>query len=277
LNVTIDYLANPSSQFLLLDQGKAQMVVAGQTAGFFNAVSAGKRLEIVGGIANYGPQNKDGIWVRSALVPSGGTFGCGDFKGKTIGVGAGGVAGLVAYALATYLQSCGLTLADLHVSKEPAVPTDGLIALKTGALDGAIITAPFYSQLQTAKDAQFAVPLTSGSGGYFMSASFLQRQPQVAEAILRAMLQTQQKYLLGDYHANPATVALLSKALKRPPATITATPSLVYTSDMRFNPALIEPLQQYWLKTGGILTYSTPIPSAQVVNQQPLNAIEGNS
>ena len=106
---------------------------------------------------------------------------------------------------------------------------------------------------------------------YFVSGSDLSNPTKTAAvtAFFRAIQRTIATYgFEGNYHQNAQVVAALAKAAQVQPSTITAeSPSYVWTPDLKFDQSVLTTLQQGWAKSGGILTYSTPLPTSKVINQ----------
>jgi NitT/TauT family transport system substrate-binding protein len=149
---------------------------------------------------------------------------------------------------------------DIQITE--VAPADILVGMKQGSIDGGYIVTPFWKQLEKDGTAKL-VPNTGFSlASYIMPLDFIKAKPDVAKAILRAIMRTQRTYLQGNYHNDAKVVAAISQAVGAPETTITSADPLNFTKDLIFAPSatqVMQDLQQVWLDNN-ILQYKTAIP-----------------
>jgi NitT/TauT family transport system substrate-binding protein len=162
------------------------------------------------------------------------------------------------------------------VSGTELAGADALAALKAGAVGASYVQSPFWQQIEKEGYAR----LIPGSGfslaSYIMETNFMKTQPDVARAILRALLRTQRTYLQGDYHANDLVVEALSKATSSPVETIKATPAMIWNTDLQPTPTMLRNIaeaQADWLEVGGVLQYTDPLPMDRINDLSIVNEV----
>jgi NitT/TauT family transport system substrate-binding protein len=109
---------------------------------------------------------------------------------------------------------------------------------------------------------------------YTMSADFIEDQPEVAEAIMRAITRTVRTYLQGDYHADDEVMAALSEAFGVPVEAMRQTPPLVFDPDMGLDVELLERIQNVWIDND-VLEFDEPLPSDQLVDRSVVERVLG--
>ena len=135
----------------MLSNDQLDVMVAGFSAGMFNALEQGVAFKVVGsmGISPGDPENSPtALEVRQDLLDDGTVSEIADLKGRTIGV-AGGPGATGGYLLAAMLEEGGLTLNDVEISNL-ATP-DQEPALTNGSVDAATPSAPFSSSIEEAE------------------------------------------------------------------------------------------------------------------------------
>lgn len=159
----------------MLSNDQLDVMIAGFSAGMFNALAQGLAFKVVGsmGISPGDPENSPtALEVRQALIDDGSVKTVADLKGRKIAV-AGGEGATGGYLLATMLQEGGLTLADVEVSNLST--PDQEPAITNGSVDAATPSAPFSTSMEEAGVASpIAVPAKGVTGtGVMYSETFL--------------------------------------------------------------------------------------------------------
>jgi NitT/TauT family transport system substrate-binding protein len=270
LNVTIDYDQNPSDIVLALDHGQAAAGFIGVSALLFNVAAANPAIKITMGVGAP-PPGTTGVYVKSSLIPASGTFDPCDLKGMRVGVGPALKGGVVTAGIGIYFQDhCpSVTINDLTLS--PLQGANGLIALQTGALPAAALYPPISSEAKSTGVAKLVLESPPPGSGAMIMGGEMTSQPAVAQALVRAMLRTVRTYLQGDYHANPTVAAAIAQAIGVPVSTVTSplNPSSVFDPTGAYPAQELVPLQNFFLSvTPKILTYSTPLDTADMVNNE---------
>jgi NitT/TauT family transport system substrate-binding protein len=135
---------------------------------------------------------------------------------------------------------------------------------------------PFWKQAETDGFARWIPGTGTDNATYIMQKDFYIKQPDVAKAMLRALVRTHRTYLQGDYHPDAKVMDVIAKAMNIPAATIIAPGlQLRFTSDLKFTPKVDQLTlddQAVWIATGGC-TYSTPLPLDRINDTMVLDAV----
>jgi NitT/TauT family transport system substrate-binding protein len=140
--------------------------------------------------------------------------------------------------------------------------SDAVLAMQQGAIDMSLFTSPFWKAIENMKIAQFVPGSGYSLSSLIMPVAFEQQQPEVAKAILRAIVRTHRTYLQGDYHKDAKVVAAMAKTTGVQESTITASDPLVFTTDLQYTKDAeqsITDAQTFWAQAGGLLSYTTPL------------------
>lgn len=258
-----------------LGQGTVQMVETGLNAGALNAMSQGVGLRYVGYPYTYQKGDKEGFWVNKNYVNPDGTFNKSKASSFKISLGTAGVASSSALQVQQWLQKSGVSLSQVSVTNlsGPALVT----ALQNGGIQGAYALSPYYAPLLN--DPKFVqvtgTPLAVGV--FEMSTSFIQQKPQVAAAIMRALIRTDRTWLGPNYRSDAAVMSIIGNWLSVPVATIDKNPAVVFSTDMSTGPltTLVPEIQQMWISLGGVLQYKTPLTIDKVVDPRVVNSVLG--
>src|SRR5699024_7557732 len=127
----------------MLSNDQLDVMIAGFSAGMFNALDQGLAFKIVGsmGISPGDPENSPtALEVSQELIDDGTITTVADLKGHKIGV-AGGPGATGGYLLAAMLEEGGLTLNDVEVSNLSTPDQEPAIA--NGSVSAATPSAPF--------------------------------------------------------------------------------------------------------------------------------------
>jgi NitT/TauT family transport system substrate-binding protein len=267
LNVKIEEVQT-NNLVVLMQQGKIDFAPAAPSAGVFNAIAAGADIKGVGGGVEFGADDKQGYYLRKGLIKNG-TFDPCDLKGKKVSTGsATGLGSPAVVELAAYLAKCNLTVHDVNIV--PLGGSDLLAGLEAGAVDAGYLADPIWPK---AVDAGMLLiqPFTASITSYFMG-PIRTEKPEVAAAILRALIRTVRTYLQGDYRSDPKVREALIKSLGSSEAELQGPSPLKFTTDFAFPVSSVAPIQDAWLQVGGLLNYSKALPESAYFDDGPRQA-----
>jgi NitT/TauT family transport system substrate-binding protein len=277
LNVTIQNV--PSNEgTVMVAQGQAQLKMAGMSAAFYNAVQSGVDVVWLANIHQNASDSKEGVWLRSDFFDANGNVIPEMLDGASIAAGSGGIGSPSAYAINAFLEDNGATLANIE---SPAIGgSDMLVAIETGSLDGGYVLTPQWLQLDSGDAAQY-VGMYGGFDGagfsasaYEMSQSFIDDEPEVAQAIMRAITRTIRTYLQGNYHDDPEVLEALATVTGSPADAIASAPALVFNPDLPLNGQMMEDIQDMWIQYApGTLSFETPLELDAFTNRDLIETV----
>jgi NitT/TauT family transport system substrate-binding protein len=264
--ITIELVPLKSGQdgVPMLAGGKLDVMVAGFSAGMFNALNEGLAFKIVGsmGISTGDPDNSPtALEVRQELVDDGSVTTVADLEGRKIGC-AGGPGATGGYLLAAMLQKEGLTLNDVEVSNL-ATP-DQQPALENGSVDAATPSAPFSTAIEEGKiGSPIAVPDKGVTGtGVVYSEDFIGND--LAQPFFTALTQGAQE-LVADGAQTDEVYQILADATGQELDVHKASPMYNYLPDLAPQPEQLENMQQVWIEAEQI-SYTEPMDIAGIVD-----------
>lgn len=266
--ITIELVPLKSGQdgVPMLANGQLDVMVAGFSAGMFNALEQGLAFKIVGsmGISPGDPANSpSALMVRKALSDDGSVKDVAALKGRTVGV-AGGPGATGGYLLATMLEEGGLTLSDVTVSNL-ATP-DQQAALQNGSVDAALPSAPFSTAIESEGiGVPLAVPAKGVTGtGVVYSEKFL--GTDLAQPFFTALTKGAQE-LTADGPQSDEVYQILAEATGQKLEVLKASPMYTYLPDLAPQPDQLEAMQKVWMAAGQI-TYTEPLAVADIVDEK---------
>ena len=248
----------------MLSNDQLDVMVAGFSAGMFNALEQGVAFKVVGsmGISPGDPENSPtALEVRQDLVDDGSVTSVADLKGRTIGV-AGGPGATGGYLLAAMLEEGGLTLADVEISNLST--PDQEPALTNGSIDAATPSAPFSTAMEEAGVASpIAVPAEGTTGtGVIYSEKFL--GSELAQSFFTALTRGAQE-LATDGVQTDEVYQILADTLGQEIDVLKASPMYSYLPDLAPQPDQLEAMQEAWIAAEQI-TYTDPLDVAGIVD-----------
>jgi NitT/TauT family transport system substrate-binding protein len=247
----------------LVAQGQIDVVTAGLSAAFFNAVSRGLTVKFV---ASTGYQPAQGhptaLMMRQDLYDAG-AHDASSLKGKTVGWlgNAGAVSG---YYVALILRKYGLGIKDINPVNIAA--PDQQVALERKAVDAMFCAAPFTALFAERKLAQIcgsAPPGISGTGIFF--GPTLLNDAGFGKAVLSAFRQGAAD-VTGSGYYKPDNLAAMSKYTNQPIDLIKSTDRYDFKPDLKIDQATLIDMQTEFISQS-ILTYKTAIPDAQLIQR----------
>ena len=248
----------------MLSNDQLDVMIAGFSAGMFNALDQGLAFKVVGsmGISPGDPENSPtALEVRQDLVDDGSVTSVADLKGRTIGV-AGGPGATGGYLLAAMLEEGGLTLADVEISNLST--PDQEPALTNGSIDAATPSAPFSTAMEEAGVASpIAVPAEGTTGtGVIYSEKFL--GSELAQSFFTALTRGAQE-LATDGVQTDEVYQILADTLGQEIDVLKASPMYSYLPDLAPQPDQLEAMQEAWIAAEQI-TYTEPLDVAGIVD-----------
>ncbi|RLV10328.1 nitrate ABC transporter substrate-binding protein [Streptomyces griseocarneus] len=232
----------------LAASGKLDAVVAGFSAGLFNAFSKGLEVKVAAsmGASTGRTPSPTALEVSRRLLDSEEVKRPEDLRGRRIAV-AGGPGAAGGYQLAATLRASGLTLEDVKVVNLPVA--DMKAALADGGIDAALAPAPFTTAMeQSGVAGPVAVPPkgTSATGVIFGSAF---ADKPVAGKFLTALRKATAD-LQGEGATSDETLRVLAEATGQKPDVLRRTPP--YQWDPRLAPDVeqLERMQDVYRDTG---------------------------
>jgi len=241
----------------LASTGKLDAVVAGFSAGMFNAINEGLDVKVVGSmaVAVGDPDNSSTHLVTSPSITT-----VADLKGKKIGA-AGGPGGAGAYLTAIALQSAGLTLSDVTIVNlaNPDMPT----ALKNGGIDGALLAAPFsFNAMNDGANSVATPPAGTSDTGVLYGGQFA--ETQYAQPFFNALARASKDLQNGAVN-DDTNLQIVAKALNQDVDTLKAVPFDTWLPNLAPIDDQLDKMQQVWMSSGAI-SYTTPLTTDSYVD-----------
>jgi NitT/TauT family transport system substrate-binding protein len=140
VKIDLEYINSSADVMAMVAQNQYQIVEGGVSAGFFNAVEKGLPVKIVADRTS-SPLFHN-IMLRTELKDK--IKSVKDLKGKSIA--SNGAGSITTYEVGKVLEAHGMTFADVEIKVIPF--TQMGLALKNGAVDAALLIAPFTYQVQ---------------------------------------------------------------------------------------------------------------------------------
>lgn len=278
-NLNVSIVNVPSNEgTVMVANGQAQLKMAGMTAAFYNAVSSGVDVVWLGNIHQNAPDSKEGVWMRSEFFDDDGNVIAEKLVGADIATGSSGLGAPSTYAVNAFLEDNGVSLDQINPVALSG--SDLLVAVETGSVDGGYVLTPQWLELEGGDVATYAGMYGGFDGAgfsastYEMSRSFIEDEPEVAQAIMRAIVRTVRTYLQGDYHADPEVLAALAEVTGSPAEAIASSPSLVFNPDLPLNGQMMEDIQVMWLESApDTLNFDEPLPIERITERSVVEAI----
>lgn len=241
----------------MLANGQLDVMVAGFSAGMFNALHQGLKFKVVGsmGLSTGDPKRSPtALEVSTRLHDAGTITRVANLKGHKIGV-AGGPGATGGYLLATMLQAGGLTLKDVTV--ENLATPDQEPALTNGSVDAVTPSAPFSTSIEKAGvGTPLAVPAKGVCAtGVVFSERF--SGGDNAQKFFSALAKGAQQ-LSADGTQSDEIYQILAKATGQKLEVLKAAPMYTYAPDLAPLPEQLQAMQKIWM-TGGQITYTDPL------------------
>lgn len=248
----------PNDAYLAMSRGDLDMYAAGVNAGYINLVNTGIDIRWVANTHGSSPDSEEGLWVRNEVLGPDGDLADDAPDRLSMAMGAAGKAAASIVPVSGWLESQGLTFDDVEVSNLSG--NDIVVALDTGAIQAGYLPSPGYLVIAESGCCTLVTgqpPFTAAT--FAMSGTFIDDEPEAAEAVVRAMARTNRDHLQGDYHADDEVAAAMSDLYGLPVEALRQTTPLVFDPALRLDVAAIEQLQDLWIEQG-VLELDAPVP-----------------
>jgi len=248
----------------LASSGKLDVVVAGFSAGMFNAINTGLDVKVVGSMAVAAgdpDSSATHLVVAKKDVDSGTVKSIADLKGKKIGA-AGGPGGTGGYLVAMALKKGGLTLSDVQVVNlgNPDMPT----ALQNGSLDAGLMSAPFsLTSIKDGTGVSMAVPPKGYSGTGVIYGGKFAKSP-LAQKFFDALAKGS-KDVQGSKAKDAANLKIIAAATGQTIDQLKATPFDTWLPNLAPLPDQLQSMQKVWIQAKAT-SYTSPIPSSKFID-----------
>lgn len=256
LEVEIVTLPSPDAVPALVD-GSIDVAVGVLGATQFNAIAQGAEIRMV--LTGGNTPAETGLWVRKELLAGAPA----SLKGKTIAATYGWNQPSMS-VVKDYLATGGVTPDDVNV--ELLQSADAALALDEGSIDAAWVTNPSYLPLKASGNASKVVGYIPDqiSTGYYFGDRLLNKNPEIGQAFVRAIMRTTKTYLSGDYKNDPELGPMVAETLGLTLEELKYSESIVfefYTQEELSGELtdLFTSAQEMWLDFGDILVYDIPL------------------
>jgi NitT/TauT family transport system substrate-binding protein len=272
LDVTIAEL-QPNDGYVAVARGEVQIQVGGVNAAFLNAVDGGTELRWLANVHQTGPDSEDGLWVRNEFIEDDGTVSADTMRDLQIAIGAGGIASTSALPVADWAEEQDVALSDLELL--PLGGNDIAIALEQGSIGAGYVLSPAWITIRDSGCCTLVTPLPAlAASTYTMSADFIEDQPEVADAIMRAITRTVRTYLQDDYHADDEVMTAMSEAFGVPVEGMRQTPPLEFDPDLGLDVEVLERIQTMWIDND-VLEFDEPLPLDRLTDRSVVERVVG--
>ncbi|WP_106351107.1 ABC transporter substrate-binding protein [Antricoccus suffuscus] len=266
LDVQLEAIKSGQDSVPLLASGKLDVMVAGFSAGMFNALNSGLKFKVVGSMGiSTGDKAKSptALEVSKSLVDSGKVTKLADLKGKKIAV-AGGPGATGGYLLAAILKTADLTLKDVEPVNLGSPDMEA--ALKSGGVDAALPSAPFSTNMELNGVATaLAVPAKGTTGtGVMFGADFA--KSATAQKFFSALVKGA-KDSQGDLSKNQDVLKIVADATGQKIDVLAKTPFYSWHPDLAPQPDQLDAMQKTWMDAG-LLNYDKTIKASTYVEDK---------
>lgn len=231
----------------LLASGKLDVMVAGFSAGMFNALSSGLEFKVVGsmGISTGDPQKSPTaleVSTKSGITDIKG------LKGKKIAA-AGGSGATGGYLLAQVLAEGDLTLKDVEVVN--LANPDMEAALANGSIDAALASAPFTASIEANDVAKpIGVPKKGTTGtGVMFGPDYAKTES--AKKFFKALVKGA-KDCQGDLSTNDEILQIIADATGQKIDVLKKMPLYTWKPNLAPQPDQLAAMEKTWMQTGEI-------------------------
>ncbi len=274
-NLKIEFVEAAAADVLfLLDQGAIDVTASGFTSGFFNLVNGGSVVRAVFAYGGAPESSKQGLWVRKDALGDDGVFQPEDLVGQEVLANTGASSASAAF----FYTAMGLGPEDVTLTTLGLA--DMVPALSSGAAKFALLNTPFWLQLLDDPCCEF-IPGTASldsQGMYAFGKNLLDPKNQdVADAYVRAMARTVEKYLRTDYHENAEINQIVADILGLSLDELKQGPPSVWADDLVDGWYVnMQPNQKYFIDNG-FVDYETPLSDDQLLDLSFVERAYGES
>lgn len=245
----------------LAASGKVDAVVAGFSAGMFNALHSGLDIKIVGsmGASTGDPKaSPTALEVSKKLFDSGKIKSLRDLRGRKVAL-SGGLGAAGGYQLAAVLRPAGLSIKDIQPVNLGFPDMEAAIA--NGSVDAALPPAPFTIKMERSGVAVAlgVPPKGTVASGVIYGGQFVGKPS--ARKFFSAMVKAAAD-LAGPGAKSPEILGILAKATGQDLAVLKEIPSYTWSANLAPDTNQLQAQQDAYLKAG-LLDYTQLIPASQ--------------
>lgn len=257
LDVNLENVKSGQDAIPLASSGKLDVVAAGFSAGMFSAIETGLDVRVVGSMGVAGPEGEEpasALVARKELVDSGEVTSVADLAGHKLGA-LGGDAATSAFYVTLALEEEGLAATDVEFVNlsSPDVPA----GLKSGGIDAAFVSAPFWNQAVDDGIAEkiWQTPQGTSGTGVIYGGEFAQTSEAQAffDAIARAA-----KDLQGDDRYSDENLEIIGEATDQSAEDVASVPLYHWEPDLKPLPDQLATMERVWIELGA-LDYDEPL------------------
>jgi NitT/TauT family transport system substrate-binding protein len=264
LDVEIETIKSGQDAIPLASSGKLDAVLAGFSAGMFSAIETGLDVSVVGSMGVAPTEDEpspSALIVAKDLYDSGDITSVEDLEGRKIGA-LGGEAATGAFYVSMALNEAGVEPESVEFVNlsSPDMPT----ALKTGGIDAAFVSAPFWSMAVEDGVAEkiWTTPEGTSGTGVIYGGGFAESEQ--AQPFFDALSRAAQD-LQGDERYSEENLEIIGKATGQTVEEIRSEPLYTWYPDLHPLPDQLATMEQTWMQLGA-LDYAEPLPQDSYVD-----------
>lgn len=266
LGVQLEAVQSGQDAIPLVASGRLDALVAGFSAGMFNARNEGLEFQIVGSMGRQTGEldnSPTSMIAAQTDYDDGSLTSVADLRGKRIAA-AGGPGATGGFLVASILAQADLTLTDVEIVNisTPDMPN----ALATGAVDAALISAPLSERVVSdGAGTVIGVPEKDVSSTGVMYGPDFAASP-AAQPFFDALVAGAAD-LQGEGATDEQNLQILAEATSQDLEVLRTAPKYTFDATLAPYPDTIDQMEEIWM-AGGQITYTTPLGSAAFVNEE---------
>ena len=266
LDVEINRVASGTEAIAFLEQGQIDVGGIAIVVSLWNGWAQGLDLRVIapGGLEPF-EDSPTKLMLRAALADE--VTDIAGLRGRTVAV-AGGPGSGGEYLAAKALERGGLTIFDVNLVN--VANPDITLSFESGAIDAAILGAPFAEQAEASGVAvPFAEDLTPGlmTVAFVGSGRFVQERPEVARRFALALLEASRLMQGEELFSRENLDAFLTYLPNATEEALRSGAPVVYDPNQQIPVAGLADVERTH-RENGRTAYETPIDLAAVVDLQ---------
>jgi NitT/TauT family transport system substrate-binding protein len=262
-DVTLSPIGAGLDAMALAATGRIDVVTAGLSAGYYNAIDRGLDVRYVASTA-YTPKSGNSptaLLLRYDLWSGGGVKTLAQLRGLKFGW-TGGLASTATYYVTRMLAPAGLGMRDISVVAL-TLPNQAT-ALQNKSIDAIYSGSPQMEAFEQQKLAHiFAYPPAGISGSGIFFGSRLIHDRALASAVMRAIRRAAAAIAGAGYYS-PETVATLAKYVQQPAADIARSPRYEIDARLTIDVKTLMDMQRMFAQLG-LLSYTEPMDQSRLI------------
>jgi NitT/TauT family transport system substrate-binding protein len=267
-NLFIEYVTLPSGEALpALALGQVDVSAVGIAATLFNIVAEGAEVRLV----FPGPSSSegDGLWMSTSWLE-----GATESTVPKI-ASSQGAALLAVVPIFEWAENRGIDPDAIEIGRLPIAELAS--ALEAGVIDGAWLNSPAHLPFLTGGSAQLVAEYSERQTalGFAFGPRLLTEERDVGLAFTRALLRTQNLWLIPGYKGNPELVAILAERLGKSSDELLLTPELDFLT--RFDTRLFDGAQVIWAEDEQGIFSESPLRPEQYLDSSFMTQLYGET